>query len=91
MRIRWTEPAVQDLRNICDYLDKRATPETSVRVAKLFEVATSLDTFPHRGRPGRRMGTRELVCNGLPYVMVYRIRENTVEIVRIMHGARDWS
>jgi toxin ParE1/3/4 len=92
MRIRWTDPAVQDLSDICDYLDKRATPETSLRVAKeLFEIATSLNTLPHRGRPGRRAGTRELICTDLPYIIIYRVRENTVEIARILHGAQNWS
>src|SRR5262249_44206861 len=48
----------------------------------------SLETLPNRGRPGRITGTRELIFP--PYVIVYRINLQTVEILRIYHGAQDW-
>jgi plasmid stabilization system protein ParE len=28
--------------------------------------------------------------SGLPYLAVYRVHEDTVEIVRILHGAQAW-
>lgn len=43
-----------------------------------------------RGRIGRIEGTRELIFPELPYVVVYRIQDQVVEIVRIYHGAQDW-
>jgi plasmid stabilization system protein ParE len=33
MRIRWTEPAVRDLTNICDYTEDHDGPEAARRVA----------------------------------------------------------
>ncbi|MGP0095595.1 MAG: type II toxin-antitoxin system RelE/ParE family toxin [Terriglobales bacterium] len=33
-------------------------------------------------------GWRELVFS--PYVVVYQVKENAVEISRIYHGAQDW-
>jgi toxin ParE1/3/4 len=42
------------------------------------------------GRIGRRKGTRELVVAGLPYFVVYRLRASTIEVLRVIHGARDW-
>jgi toxin ParE1/3/4 len=90
MRIRWTEPAVRDLTNICDYIEQHATPATSRRVAQLvFRSVGSLEKFPHRGRAGRKVDTRELVISNLPYVVIYRIRD-AVEVIRILHGAQDW-
>jgi len=50
----------------------------------------SLPQFPHRGRPGRKLNTRELVFPGLPFLAVYRIRQDVVEINRILHGAQNW-
>lgn len=41
----------------------------------------SLATMPHRGRPGRIAGTRELIL--VPFIIVYRVRQETVEILRI--------
>jgi plasmid stabilization system protein ParE len=35
-------------------------------------------------------GWRELVFPPLPYIVVYRVTEEAVEITRIFHGAQDW-
>ncbi len=47
----------------------------------------SLRAFPHRGRPGRIAGTREVVR--APYIVVYRVMPDAVEILRIYHGAQN--
>lgn len=91
MRIRWTEPAARDLTQVCDYLQERDSPAVARRVAlAIHKSVRSLLKFPRRGRPGRVEGTRELVLAGLPYVVVYRIREEVVEVCRILHGAQQW-
>jgi addiction module RelE/StbE family toxin len=91
MQIRWTQPAVRDLTNICDYIEEQDTAATARRVALIiYRSVTSLNKFPHRGRPGRKTETRELVIANLPYIAVYRVRESVVEVVRILHGAQDW-
>jgi toxin ParE1/3/4 len=91
MRIRWTDPAVRGLTNICDYVKERDGSVRACRVAlSLYERMNTLAEFSERGRLGRKTGTRELIFTGLPYLAVYRIRENTVEILRILHGAQKW-
>ena len=91
MRIRWTQPAALDLTNICEYIREHVTPATSRRVALLiYRSVSSLEKFPHRGRMGRKAGTRELVMTNLPFVIIYRVRESIVEVVRVLHGAQDW-
>jgi toxin ParE1/3/4 len=42
------------------------------------------------GRAGRVRGTRELVVPGLPYIVIYRVRKDTIQIARILHGAQLW-
>ena len=54
----------------------------------LHDGAMSLEAMPHRGRGGRIAGTRELVF--APYVIVYRVEAEIVEILRIYHNAQDW-
>jgi toxin ParE1/3/4 len=49
-----------------------------------------LTQFPLRGRAGKRDGTRELVLSPLPYMIVYTVNEETVHVVRILHGAQGW-
>lgn len=91
MRIRWTEPAARDLTAICDFTDEHDGPEAARRVAlHVYEDVSALVTFPRRGRPGRKPGTRELVFTGLPFLAVYRVQEDVVEINRILHGAQKW-
>jgi len=46
--------------------------------------------FPHRGRPGKKTGTRELVISALPYLIVYTVRGDVVCVVRILHGSQQW-
>ncbi len=91
MRIRRTQPAAGDLTNIYKYIGAHDSPTTARRVAlMIYRSVTLLEKFPHRGRKGRKTDTRELVIASMPYVVIYRVRDNMVEVVRILHGAQDW-
>lgn len=91
MRIRWTEPAARDLTNICDYTQEHSGPEAARKLAlRLYEAVGPLQKFPHRGRPGRKPDTRELAISGTPFLVIYRVRKEVIEIARILHGAQKW-
>lgn len=91
MRIRWTDSAVRDFTHICDYIEKQRSGTIAHRLAlSIHRRIEILAKFPEHGRTGRKPDTRELVFSGLPYLAVYRIREDTVEILRILHGAQIW-
>jgi toxin ParE1/3/4 len=91
MRIRWTDSAVHDFTSICDYIEKHGSSATARRVAlSIHHQIEMLAKFPEYGRTGRKPDTRELVLAALPYLAIYRIHEEAVEIVRILHGAQDW-
>jgi toxin ParE1/3/4 len=91
MIIRWTDAAVRDFTNICDYIEQNRSAAAARRVALSIHHSIDLLTdFPEYGRTGRKPDTRELVFSGLPYVAVYRIRADAVEILRIFHAAQDW-
>jgi toxin ParE1/3/4 len=49
-----------------------------------------LTHYPKSGRPGRIAGTRELAVSGTPYVIVYRVENAAVLILRLLHGAQRW-
>ncbi len=92
MRIRWTEPAARDLIQICDFIEKHNSRNMARRVAlSIYERIDTLIKFPEQGREGRKLGTRELVFTSLPYLAAYRVEGSDVEILRILHGAQDWS
>ncbi len=91
MRIRWTEPAVNDLTRICDYTEEHDGPAAARSIAlRLYSGIASLTQFPHRGRPGHKAGTRELVFPRIPFLVVYRVRDEAIEVLRILHGAQHW-
>jgi toxin ParE1/3/4 len=58
---------------------------------KLYEAIRSLKESPHGGRLGREDGTRELLFPPMPYIAVYRVQEQSIEILRIYHAAQDRS
>ena len=90
MRVRWTTPATQDLYNIIRRIQQE-NPNAAAEVAQiLYDGCGKLENFPRRGRRGRIAGTRELVFVGLPYIAVYHIQDQNLEILRIYHGAQDW-
>jgi toxin ParE1/3/4 len=91
MIVRWTRPAADDLGHICDYTEVRFGAAQARRAAfAIYEAADSLKSMPNRGRIGRKPGTREITVVGLPFLLIYRVGEESVEIVRILHGAQQW-
>jgi len=90
MRLRWTEEAANDLERIADYLVQNTPGRAQALIERIYDAAGSLLTLPHRGRPGKVKGTRELVLTALPYVVVYVVREDAVVVVRILHAAQQW-
>jgi toxin ParE1/3/4 len=90
MEVRWSPEAATDFTSIVRYI-RQDNPSAALRVAHAIHNAIAkLNTFPNRGRPGRIDGTRELPLASLPFVVVYRVRENAVEIARLLHGAQRW-
>ena len=89
MRIRWTPAAANDLQQIGQYLTRHLPHLAQSTLVELYETAQSLKISPHRGRPGREPDTRELVFNRLPYIIVYRVKEETIQLLRIYHGAQE--
>ena len=89
MRIRWTPAAAADLQHIADYLNQHHPHYRQPTLRKLYETIRSLKDSPFRGRPGSQQGTREIVFPPLPYVAVYRIQQQVIEVLRIYHGAQE--
>lgn len=90
MHVRWLRAALKDLDEIGDYIANDSPRAAAEVVDIIWESVQSLSDFPALGRPGRVHGTRELVVTGTPYVVPYRVKAGTVEILRVFHGARKW-
>ena len=57
---------------------------------RIMKIVKQLSLMPYSGRVGRVEGTREAVVNRSPYIVVYQVSQETVEILGIWHGARLW-
>ena len=89
MVVVWRSVALADVASIAKHISKD-NPIAAARVAReLLLAGDSLVLFPHRGRRGRQLGTRELVAIW-PYILVYRVAgDDAVTILRVWHGSQD--
>jgi addiction module toxin, RelE/StbE family len=90
VKLEWSLFAVADREQIFDYIEAD-NPRAAIFLDDRIEarIETLLD-YPLAGRSGRIEGTRELVIADTPYIAVYRIANDTIRILRVLHGARQW-
>jgi len=89
VRVIWTPEAEQDRDDVWNYIaaDSMAA---AIRMDVLFsEAVTRIRDFPEMGRPGKIIGTRELLPHE-SYRIVYEINDETVWILALVHTARQW-
>ena len=89
MELRWTRKALENLDQIAAYIAQDNPTGASSFFGEIKEKTELLVTFPALGRPGRVPGTRELVVHE-NYVVPYRVKDDTVQIIRVQHVARLW-
>jgi toxin ParE1/3/4 len=90
LKIEWTETAQSHLLLLDNYLFERSPAGADRIVDRILEIVGSLDRFPLTGRPGRVAGTREMVVPSTSYIVAYRIHNEAVHVLAIMHGAQRW-
>jgi addiction module RelE/StbE family toxin len=90
MRIKWLRQALRNLDEEAAYIAQDSPKNATELVEHLTTSAEMLADHPHMGRPGRVPGTRELVVTRFPYILPYRVREQSVEILRVFHTSRKW-
>jgi toxin ParE1/3/4 len=89
-RIRWTRKAFQNLEMAVLYVAEKSPQAAGELAKRIYHSVNVLGAHPEIGRPGRCKGTRELVINGTPYIVPYRIHGQQVEILTVLHGAKKW-
>ena len=87
--IKWRDAAVNDLTRIRDYIREFDPNAAQAVVERVLRSVERLDIFPESGRAGGTPTTREVVVPGLPYIVVYLVAEDDVEIIAVFHAAQD--
>lgn len=90
MPVRWLARALANLDAEAEYIARDKPLAAANLVQTIRNSVEKLQHYPAMGRPGRVAGTRELVVVGTPYIIPYRVRDETIEILRVFHGARKW-
>jgi len=94
MQIVWLNTALNNLDAIAEYIAQENPHVARQVVANIFEQVNALNLQTALGRPGRVLGTRELVISNSHYLVPYRIKNNRVEILRVFHTSqqppKDW-
>ena len=90
MPVRWLKVALANLDAEAEYIAQDNPAAAGRVVMKILRAVDLLKKNPAMGRAGRVAGTRELVVAETPYIIPYRVRGETVEILRVFHAARKW-
>ena len=88
MTVRYDARALRDIENIHDYIARDDTVAAARVVSRIERAIQRLAVLPLSARPGRVPGTRVLAVPGLPYVVIHRVRGDSVHIVAVLHTAR---
>jgi toxin ParE1/3/4 len=86
--VRFSKEAHDDILRIHDYIAKENPSAAASVIAAIEQSTERLADFPLSGRTGAVEGTRELVLQRLPFIVVYRVTE-LVEIIAVFHAAQN--
>jgi plasmid stabilization system protein ParE len=92
MKVRLTKPAEADLKDIILWIAGDNPRRAESFGDELWAKCRSLASRPHRFPVALRAGgfeVRKLVHRG--YLIFYLVLDDRVEVVRIVHGSRDWA
>jgi toxin ParE1/3/4 len=89
MKVRLTPEAEADLEGIGDKIAERNAARAVTYVRELQERCLRIAELPHAGPPRPQWGEGIRIAINGKYVIVYRVRDETVQVLRVVHGARD--
>jgi plasmid stabilization system protein ParE len=90
-KIKWSPRAVCQFEEICNYIARDSEFYASLFAKRLNIIVKNIPYFPKSGRivpEYKDENLREKIYQN--YRIVYRIKKNLIEIVAIIHGARQF-
>ena len=88
MRVKWLRKSLRNLDEEATYIASDDAKAARLVVERVVGAVASLADQPGLGRPGRVPGTRELIVDKTRYVVPYRVRSQSIEILRVFHTSR---
>ena len=90
MKVVWFKRAIWDLQSAKDYITQDNPLAAQQIVQRIKNKVSLLSKQPGIGRPGRVPNTKELVIDRTSFILPYRVRDNRIEILRVLHTSRRW-
>lgn len=90
MKLQWMTRARHERAAAIDYIAAESPAAALEQLDQIERQTDMLSQFPEMGRPGRKQGTRELVISRTPFVVVYRVNKDRIEVMRVLHGSQQW-
>jgi toxin ParE1/3/4 len=84
VRVRWTEAAAAHVEDIYDFIARDNPDAVSAIVEKLIAAVERLTAYPNLGRAAEH-GARKLIHP--PFVIVYRVVEDVINVESVFHGS----
>jgi toxin ParE1/3/4 len=86
----WTTPARRDIDRIAADLADIDPAVASATIVAIRASSWRLRDFPLSAPAVGHAGLRKLSVTGAPYLLLYRVRDGSVEIIRVRHARENW-
>jgi plasmid stabilization system protein ParE len=90
MKVVWSRRAIRHLVHLREFIEKDSEQNAALVASRILKAVDLLQSHPEIGRPGRVIGTRELVVPDTPFIIPYRIRHDRLELIAVFHGRQKW-
>ena len=88
MRLKWLRTALRNLDQGVAHIAVDDAVTARLVVKRVLDAVALLGEQAESGRPGGVHGSRELVVLRTRLIVPYRVRAETVEILRVFHTSR---
>lgn len=89
-KVAWTILAEHDLEAIDDYWIEHSEAKADLVLARIRAAADFLAAMPGAGPVIETGPARKWRVQSTNYILIYRIRADVIQILRVHHGREDW-
>ncbi len=90
MKLIWSRRAIRHLVALRKRIESDSERNAVLVAGRILKAVELLEFQPSLGRPGRILGTRELIVPDTPYIIPYRVRGERLELMAVFHGRQKW-
>ena len=90
MKVVWSPRAIRHLIALREHIARDSEQNAALVAQRILQSVEVLQKQHEVGRPGRVIGTRELVVPNTRYIIPYRVRRERLELIAVLHGRQKW-